>query len=446
MLLPIKLICLRDVKKDGTSLIYIQYCHSSEKRTLLSTGIAIPRTYWNKKKECITRELPSEYGIVEQLNQKLNDQVRLIEDLVTLAEKEGAKDKGAFVKQAFKPGLTIEAFKSEMEGVAKEKAERATNLYAQLDDYIASKEKKVSKATLTVFKNVKEHLQYFEHYRKKRITFDSFDYDFYESFVDFLAFEYIQPRRKEKTVGLKLNTIGKTIKQLRIFIKDRVRRKIIVPIDLTDFKIPDEETDAIYLTNEEIEQMYKADLSKYPYLIEYRNLFVLACLTGLRFSDFSTLRPEDLRNNKLHKKQEKSDHWVVIPLRDEAKEIFTEQFKEKLPKLTNAEFNRHIKTIGKIAGICQRITFSYKKGNKTIDVQKPKYDWITTHTARRSFCTNEFLAKTPVKLIMKLSGHKNEKDFYRYIRVTPEEAAMKMEEIWMQRGGNMKAFSATKTE
>ncbi len=73
-------------------------------------------------------------------------------------------------------------------------------------------------------------------------------------------------------------------------------------------------------------------LPLHPYLVEYRDLFVLACLTGLRFSDFSILRPEDLRNGMLYKKQEKSDHWVVILLRKEAKMIFSEQFKEKIPK------------------------------------------------------------------------------------------------------------------
>ena len=56
---------------------------------------------------------------------------------------------------------------------------------------------------------------------------------------------------------------------------------------------------------------------------------MLACLTGLRFSDFSILQPDDLRNDLLYKKQEKSEHWVVIPLRKEAKIIFSsaEQYK-----------------------------------------------------------------------------------------------------------------------
>jgi len=64
---------------------------------------------------------------------------------------------------------------------------------------------------------------------------------------------------------------------------------------------------------------------------------------------------------------------------------------------------------------------------------KPKNEWITSHTCRRSFCTNEFLAGTPVELIMKISGHKSVKDFYKYIRITPEEAGQKIKELWLQR-------------
>lgn len=252
-------------------------------------------------------------------------------------------------------------------------------------------------------------------------------------------------RRKTLLTGLKLNTIGKAIKHLRGFIKDRVKRKIVKPIDLSDFKIPEEESDAIYLTYEEIAKIYQTDLSEHSHLTEYRDLFVLACLTGLRFSDFSTLRPEDLQRDMLYKKQEKSDHWVIIPLRHEAKLIFTRQFRDRIPELTNPEFNRHIKTIGKLAGITQIVKFSYKKGNQTITVIKPKYEWITSHTARRSFCTNEFLAGTPVEFIMKISGHKRTKDFYKYIRITSEEAARKIKELWLA-SNDMKLIKETVTE
>ena len=47
--------------------------------------------------------------------------------------------------------------------------------------------------------------------------------------------------------------------------------------------------------------------------------------------------------------------------------------------------------------------------------------------------TNEFLAGTPVELIMKISGHRSLKDFYRYIKVTPDQAAYQIEKIWKER-------------
>lgn len=437
MVLPIKPICRANkIRKDGTSLIFLQYCYSATKRTLLNTEIAIPVDYWNKKQGRISDKLPIAFGNPQQLNEELRRQLRIVEDLVTYATKSDLPNKGLFVKNSFSPtldtGTIIGKVDNAVEQVIVEKNAKL-DIYYQFDEYIKSKERKVSKATLTVYGNVKSHLQSFEAYRKQKITFKSFDFGFYEDFVDYLTFEHIHLRRQTVLTGLRLNTIGKTIKHLRGFIKDRAKRKIIPTIDLTDFKIPEEESDAIYLSHEEIAKIYQTDLSNHPQLVEYRDLFVLACLTGLRFSDFSNLRPEDLQKGMLHKKQEKSDHWVVIPLREEAKLIFTRQFKEKIPALTNPEFNRHIKTIGKLAGITKLVKFSYKKGNKNITVTKPKFEWITSHTARRSFCTNEFLAGTPVELIMKISGHKRTKDFYKYIRITPEEAAIKIKELWLAR-------------
>jgi hypothetical protein len=125
-------------------------------------------------------------------------------------------------------------------------------------------------------------LQAFEKHRQEKITFASFDFNFYHDFIDYLTFEHVHMRRKIVLTGIKLKTIGKTIKHLRGFLKDRVKRKIITPIDLTDFKIPEEESDAIYLTHQEIIAIHQTDLSAHPYQIEYRDLFVLACLTGLR--------------------------------------------------------------------------------------------------------------------------------------------------------------------
>lgn len=51
--------------------------------------------------------------------------------------------------------------------------------------------------------------------------------------------------------------------------------------------------------------------------------------------------------------------------------------------------------------------------------------WVTSHTCRQSSRTSEFLAGTPVELIMKIGGHKILCDSYNYIRITSEEASRK---------------------
>jgi hypothetical protein len=63
MLLPIKPICrAKRVRKDGTAPIFLQYCYSREKRTLLNTSIFIPPPYWQSKQQKITTELPVNFG------------------------------------------------------------------------------------------------------------------------------------------------------------------------------------------------------------------------------------------------------------------------------------------------------------------------------------------------------------------------------------------------
>ncbi len=65
---PVKLIVRKGkVRNDVTVLIYLQYCLSAEKRIILSSGISIPIQYWNKKKGRLSKELPSIYGNVAEL-------------------------------------------------------------------------------------------------------------------------------------------------------------------------------------------------------------------------------------------------------------------------------------------------------------------------------------------------------------------------------------------
>lgn len=434
MLLPISLICNpRKTRRDGTSLIQIQYCFSAERKTLLNTEIAVPPKYWIRKRRCISDALPSSFGNVSDLNTSLTRMLRTTEDIICFCNKNDI-DPVRFVKETFTPSYNSEDLYKKKDIPDTVGEDKSKDFFYQIDDYIKSKSRKVTPAMLKVYNTMRGRLKMFEEYQKKPISFDSIDFTFYEDFVEYLTYTYVQRRRKTPIVGLRAASLGHTIKQFRIFIRDRVRRKIIPPIDLTDFKILDEESDAIYLTTEEIIRIYHLNLSDHPELVTHRNLLVVGCLTGLRFSDFSTIRHDDIRSGMLYKKQDKSDRWVVIPLRDIAEDILCNHFKNGIPFFWNTVFNRAIKEIGKLAGISQTIKFSHKKGKKDIVTIKPKYAWITSHTCRRSFCTNEFLAGTPVELIMKISGHKSLRDFYKYIRISPEEAGQKIKEIWQNRG------------
>ena len=181
-MVPLKFRCdNRKTRRDGTSLIYLQYCFSSDKRTLLNTGIGIPFKFWNPKKQAIQKDLPPHFEDPEKLNGELKKMRRLAEDLIDIAHDKKVDCPGSFVKNTFSPNLNLDSLLSDKKGLEKFVLKRPAkqDLFQQIDDYIQSKENKVTKATITVFRTMKEHLKAFEIYRKKDITFSCFDYNFY---------------------------------------------------------------------------------------------------------------------------------------------------------------------------------------------------------------------------------------------------------------------------
>lgn len=106
-----------------------------------------------------------------------------------------------------------------------------------------------------------------------------------------------------------------------------------------------------------------------------------------------------------------------------------------MPQVSNVNFNNYIKVVAKLAGINELVKITHKKGNQIVEEIRPKYAWVTSHTCRRSFCTNEFLDGTPTNLIMAISGHKTEKAFRRYIKADQVQKAYMIKRIWENRPG-----------
>jgi Phage integrase SAM-like domain len=325
-------------RKDGTSLIFLQYCYSSTKRILLGTDIGIPAYYWNRKTKSILRTLPKEYGDPEILEIDLRDKLRRAEKLIDYALVQKNTCPLKFLKKNFRT-----AGDKYLEQVGYDRGKLC--LFNQIDCYIRDKRDIVQETTLTTIRCMKKHLYGYQSYHQSLITFDSFDIGFHERFVKYLTYEVIMLRRNKIIRGLKVNTIGKTIKHLKCFLKDRMARKIIPFIDLGFFKYLEEQVDAVYLSWDELSKIYHLDLSANPCLVKYRDIFILGCLTGFRFSDYSNIQFNDLRDGMLHITQKKTLSTVIVPLREEGRRILINKYEMQIPRVSMVNFNYYIKEV-----------------------------------------------------------------------------------------------------
>ena len=70
------------------------------------------------------------------------------------------------------------------------------------------------------------------------------------------------------------------------------------------------------------------------------------------------------------------------------------------------------------------------KGGQVKTETFKKYELISTHTARRSFSTIEFLKGTSSIAIMSITGHKTEKSFLKYIKLSNRDHAKQIQKQW----------------
>ena len=232
--------------------------------------------------------------------------------------------------------------------------------------------------------------------------------------------------------GYSPNTIGKYIKHLKTFV--RASRDLGLhnntEIDRRKFKAPSVEVTNIYLDEKELQEIYSLDLGQKPNFDLARDVFLVGCYTAQRYSDYSKINAKNIRTLSDGTKvieliQQKTKEKVVIPIRPELNSILS-KYDYNLPKTYEQKVNKYIKDVGELAEIDEIINTETIKGGLTVKSETPKHKLIKTHTARRSGCTNMYLAGIPTLDIMKLSGHKTEGEFLKYINVTKEETAINL--------------------
>jgi len=293
--------------------------------------------------------------------------------------------------------------------------------------------KPLAKSTITNYKTTLLNVTRYVADTRNRADFENIDMDFYNSFSEYLATYTNKETGKEKQ---SLNTIGKHIKVIKTILNEATDRGINKNLAYKSKKFItlSEDADTIFLTDNELKQLAELNLSDNPRLDCVRDLFLIGCYTGLRFSDLSTLSPAQIQGNMITITQIKTGKPVVIPVHEIVTQILS-KYGGKLPEpRSNQKTNEYIKEVCKKVDCLQNmVSVSTTKGGEAVTETICKCDLVSTHTARRSFATNEYLAGTPSLTIMAITGHKTEKSFLKYIRVTPDQHAKILQGIWADR-------------
>jgi len=255
--------------------------------------------------------------------------------------------------------------------------------------------------------------------KKKDYKFSDINQVFYDGFVTFL-----------QGLSLTQNSVGKHIKVLKTFLNEAKRQGHDTGAHFSSFHVFNEETDTIYLNETELQQLKDFDLSKIPHLDRVRDWFLLLAWTGCRFSDLEKVAKTDIKDGFITFRQQKTNAKVTIPLHPVVMEVL-EKYNFNLPEpITNQRFNEYIKEACKIAEINSMETMTRTVGGKLVTEKFEKWEYVSSHTGRRSFCTNMYKRGLPTLMIMSISGHRTEKAFLRYIKVKQGEHAEMMKEAW----------------
>lgn len=403
----IKLVIRKDkINSKGECPIFILYTHN-QKSIKLSTGEKIDPEHWNVK----TGKVKSSYGKgASTFNDTLKVKVNDIEEIKRFAIQKKIEPTLEYIKEQYalfdKPALP----------------EVNKDFFKLYDAFIEESKGLRAYNTIKQHRTAYNHLKAFEKTTKYKITLERINLNFYSKFVSFLI--------NEK--GHNPNSIGDTIKNIKIFLGDLTDKGINTNLIFRDkkFKKPSSPVEIITLTQAELDRLFLLDLSKNKRLEKVRDLFVLGCTTGLRFSDLANLKPENIKDDILEIVTIKTKDKLEVPINAYTQQIL-EKYQGQLPKiLSNQKMNDYLKELGKIAEINESVQQVKYVGVNRIELKVPKFELLTTHAARRTFVTLSLEGGMTHKEVMEITGHKNIKTMLKYQNVTKKAAKVSMLRTW----------------
>ena len=281
--------------------------------------------------------------------------------------------------------------------------------------------KRYEKGSIKNFKGFQTQFDNFQKEKKVKLNFDTITIDFYDEFVKYFT-------KKDYST----NTIGRHVKNLKSIMRCAREEGLHenTEIDRKKFKTLKVNVENVYLTQKEVDTIRNLDLSEKPLWDQARDIFLIGCYTAQRFSDFSKIRPAHIKTMDNGLKvidliQQKTGERVIIPIMPELDDLL-KKYEYTVPNIFEQKINERIKEVVGKAGITEPIIIEENKGGFKVKRDVPKNELVKTHTARRTGCTLMYLAGVPTIDIMKISGHKSEREFLKYIKVGKEETAQNL--------------------
>ena len=435
--MPVKFYLDNRPGKSGDAPIRVSIALFGD-RFITSTGYAINPDKWNAEKMRVkqgaTNAKKVNYNTINAKLGRISSYFEAIEGAPTRPEKVDIK--ALFAAEFGRPSSAP---------TSTPKAQVLT-----FWDYFAmfclerGKQNDWTKATYQKFDALKNHLQDFN----PRAGFDTFTESGLLQFVDFCR----------NDLDMKNSTIGKQLGYLKWFLnwatskgyntrtdyqafspKLKQAEKKVVFLDWPElmrvysYQVP-KEGETVKLTNAAGEQ-YEKTVEHAGTLERVRDVFCFCAFTSLRYSDAFNLKKSDIRDGYISVTSIKTQDLLNIELTDRARAILDKYAATELPEnkalpvLSNQRTNDYLKDLMELCEINTPVTQTYFKGQERIEVTRPKYECIGTHTARRTFICNALMLGIPPQVVMKWTGHNDYKAMKPYIDIADSVKAREMDKF-----------------
>ena len=403
--------------KNDNSNIYIQFSIGRKQVFKRKTGFIINPLYWSKDKGQPIQKSQE----TKALKSKLDKLAVFINDAYNSAVSNGIELTGDWLQ------LQIDLFNNKKPKLELDKLTEYTQKYIDEAPYKENGKNGtgLSKGriqNLKLFKNTIKRYE-LEMFSNKSILIKDINLLFVENYKKWLfAQKYT------------INYVGKNIANIKTICLDAQKNDFEISTQVKNIKVISEskESENIIILNEA--EQYKIKDAKLirESLINARKWLLLGCLIGQRGGDLLNITNDNIKALNgikiIELKQQKTGKLVAIPLLPEALEII----ENGLPyKISLPRYNEYIKDVCEIAEINEPITHRKKVTSRdatTIETL-PKYKFITSHIARRSFATN-FYGRIPTPVLMNITGHGTEQVFLKYIGKTTYDNAYQMLEYF----------------